>query len=1128
MNYTQRGYQVQGFHGLSDQGSVGPTEDSTFTYTFETFFHPYVGALMQLVNQAPSLGTFFDPSQWSKVVPPSSLPAWYRLPDTTTLGAFYPVASSPVVQVDPMKMTLDVDLNGGSYATYNWELFFHLPVAVAVHLSKNQRFAEAQRWFHYVFDPTSPSTDPNVGGADRYWKFLAFRTPSNPTADQQAQQLIAHRTIAELIALLSKPAGECTPAEVSAREAVLRGYQEIADSPFRPHAVARTRTVAYQYYVVMKYLDNLIAWGDSLFAQDTIETLNEATLLYVLAANLLGPRPTRLPAQSTTAPLCYNDFKRLWRDQGTTGTNTMSNALVEIEGQFPFNWAPPPGGDGGGGNSPLFGIGNTLYFCVPPNSKLLGYWDTVSDRLFKLRNCMNLQGIVQKLPLFDPPLDPGMLVKAMAAGIDVGSAVSGLNQPLGPVRAMPWIQKASELANEVRALGSALLSAFEKGDAEQLALLRQGHEVTIQKMALGTRFLQWQQARAATESLLKTRASALERYAYYQRLLGLTPDPSVAPATLALDHPGLTDPVLTEENFDSVYNALVAKYDLAVPVQPFLNLPLATVSSPSAQSGASGPGNLYLNINEDSELNTLLPTARDTRLAASIAEVLAGVLTFIPEFNLNLAFWGVGGTSKVFGGSKASDAIKIGAEILRTVSAYQQDQAGIASKTASYQRRADEWVLQSNLAARELVQIGRQILGSLIAERVAQSEYQTAKQQVDNAQAVNSFLGTKFTNADLYQWMQGELSSLYYQYYRFALDTARKAERTMKQELMRPEVDATSYVQTNYWDGGRQGLLSGDRLHFDVKRLEAAYLDNNARELELTRHVSLRRLDPFALLTLRITGSCQVKIPEWLYDLDCPGHYLRRLKSVSLSIPAVVGPYQGVNCTLTLLQSSIRRLPRSAGVDYRRRGSDDPDFVDYPGTGQQIVTSSGNGDSGLFETNLRDERFLPFEGAGAESTWRLDLPDVPSFDYTTIADVVLHVRYTARQGGDELRAHATQALTNLPPTSDSPNLFLLFSLRHDFPSEWATRQANSIQLTLTKAMFPYAVQRATLSSDGTVTLFAAQGGSMVPARVSVTPWVRGLVGPSGSAAVTIQASVLSASVPGDVYMLLPYTATLPG
>jgi hypothetical protein len=35
---------------------------------------------------------------------------------------------------------------------------------------------------------------------------------------------------------------------------------------------------------------------------------------------------------------------------------------------------------------PLFGIGRALYFCIPRNDKLLGYWDTVADRLFKIRH----------------------------------------------------------------------------------------------------------------------------------------------------------------------------------------------------------------------------------------------------------------------------------------------------------------------------------------------------------------------------------------------------------------------------------------------------------------------------------------------------------------------------------------------------------------------------------------------------------------------------------------------------------------------------------------------------------------------------------------------------------------------
>ena len=143
--------------------------------------------------------------------------------------------------------------------------------------------------------------------------------------------------------------------------------------------------------------------------------------------------------------------------------------------------------------------------------------------------------------------------------------------------------------------------------------------------------------------------------------------------------------------------------------------------------------------------------------------------------------------------------------------------------------------------------------------------------------------------------MQSDLSGLYYQYYRFACDTARKAEQTMKQELMRPELDATQFIQFNYWDSGHQGLLSGEALYLDIKRMELAYHDSNQRELELTRHVSLRQLDPLALLTLKITGSCTVTVPEWLYDRDCPGHYMRRIKTVAVSTPSVVGPNTSLN-----------------------------------------------------------------------------------------------------------------------------------------------------------------------------------------------------------------------------------------
>jgi hypothetical protein len=1024
---------VVGFHDAlaASQAEVVPNEntDIRFNYTFENFFHPFVGELISKLNR-DSLSGMLD-ARWQDGLKQPFFEAFY-----------HPIISE-LVQVESFPKEIDVDEHL-PYANYNWELFFHIPLTIAVHLSKSQRFAEAQRWFHYIFDPTS--NDLSLDPPFRFWKFLAFRKEGDS------------KQIDEIVRLLSVPRADLSPEDQLRQDDILNGYNAIRNKPFQPHAVARTRHLAYQYSVVMKYLDNLIAWGDHLFQQDTIESINEATQRYVLAANLLGPRPQRVPPRGMARPKTFAQLRQ-------EGLGPIGNALVELEGQFPFNLAAPnPGAPGAGDTSAVFGLGRTLYFSIPRNDKMLGYWDLVADRLFKIRNCMNIAGVVRPLALFDPPIDPGMLVKAAAAGIDVSNIVNGLNQPAGPVRCMILIQKALELCNEVRSLGGALLSAIEKSDAERLTLIRQRHEIQIQQMAQDALFLKWQSAREATQSLLTSRDTALERLRYYQRLLGLPADQN-APDDLALDHRELT-----EENFDEAYGALVKQYDKELTLQKLSDLKLAGDSSPGIFSGFSGSGKLYLTGNEDKELNIHLPVARDARLIASAANVLASAVNFIPDSKVHGHYWGVGLSATVSGGQKLAIAAKIAAEIAQITAAWEQDQAGMTGRYASYERRADEWLLQYNLAAHELIQIGRQILTSLIAEQIAHHEYLSVQQQIANAQEVDQFLHDKFTNEELHLWMQGEISRLYYEYYRFAFDTARRAERTMKQELMRPELDAHDFVKFNYWDGGRKGLLSGEALHLDLKRMEMAYYDNNKRELELTRHVSLRQLNPLALLTLKATGSCTVTVPEWLYDLDCPGHYMRRIKNVALSIPCVVGPYTSVNCALSLLKSSLRKSP-IAGDDYMRQGSDDDRFVDYIGATQSVVTSSANNDGGMFETNLRDERFLPFEGAGAESTWKLELPrpqDYPAFDYATISDVILHIRYTARQGVDPGKVRT--ALDDLLRQASQSNLALLFSLRHDFPTEWAAfvNGAGDFSATIRKDYFPYFTQGKPITVVGLV------------------------------------------------------------
>ena len=74
-----------------------------------------------------------------------------------------------------------------------------------------------------------------------------------------------------------------------------------------------------------------------------------------------------------------------------------------------------------------------------------------------------------------------------------------------------------------------------------------------------------------------------------------------------------------------------------------------------------------------------------------------------------------------------------------------------------------------------------------------------------------------------------------------------------------------------------RGLDGREMLSAALRQMEKAYLDENAREYQLTKQISLRQHFPAQFLQLRLTGRCEIEIPEWMFDLDFPGHYLRRI-----------------------------------------------------------------------------------------------------------------------------------------------------------------------------------------------------------------------------------------------------------
>jgi receptor-binding and translocation channel-forming TcA subunit of Tc toxin/ABC toxin-like protein/neuraminidase-like protein len=942
-------------------------------FHFKNFYHPFVCDFGKLVHNPlkgiPALmsrSTQLKDSGFSfrQTYQPTT---WVVEPPTESL---YP---KEIVDFSP----------DGAYSSYNWELFFHAPLFIANSLSKNQRFEEARDWYHFIFNPIGvESATPGGSPMSKYW----ITKPFFATTDLRYIKDRIDNILRMLAGDASVP-GFSAQAKKDLEDQVL----DWRTNPFEPHRIANYRTVAYQKTVVMKYLDNLIAWGDYLFRQDSMESINEATQLYILAAEILGPRPKKMPAQAKPPLESFNELEKEF--------DKFSNALVEVE-----NLVPPLAGNlpNDGDLAPL----PMLYFCIPQNDKMVGYWDTVADRLFKIRHCMNIEGVARQLALFEPPIDPAALVKAVAGGVDIASALADLNAPLPLYRFNVLLQKANEVCNDVKSLGGALLAALEKKDSEEMGLLRQGQEIRMLEAVRSVREKQVEEAKENLAGVKKSKATIETRRNYYRDIERLT----------------------TQEQ---------------------------------------------LHLDKMGEAHNKQEIAQGIKLGASIVSILPAI---------NLGASGFGGSPLIaakIGGLELGQAANLASDVLSFLSQIASNDASMASSKASFDRRWEDWKLQERLADKELAQLDSQIAAAELRIAIAEKELENHVLQIENAKAIDDFMHSKYTNQELYQWQVGQISGVYFQSYKLAYDLAKRAERCFRFEL---GLQDSSYINFGYWDSLKKGLLSGEKLQYDLRRLETAYLDQNRRELELTKHVSLVLLDPLALIRLRETGRCFFRLPEEILDLDYPGHYFRRIKSVSLTVPCVVGPYTTISCTLRLLKNSIRLNTANGDNGYPRNiddqglPADDPRFIENNIPVKAVATSNAQNDSGVFEMSFRDERYLPFEGAGAVSEWSLELfndsnadfgKPLRQFDYATIVDAILHVKYTAREDVGAFKNSAVAHLRDYFGQDDASPSLQLFNLRQEFPTEWhrflnPTTGGNVFELPMSSSLFPFRDEGKTL------------------------------------------------------------------
>lgn len=320
-------------------------------------------------------------------------------------------------------------------------------------------------------------------------------------------------------------------------------------------------------------------------------------------------------------------------------------------------------------------------------------------------------------------------------------------------------------------------------------------------------------------------------------------------------------------------------------------------------------------------------------------------------------------------------------------------------RNEAFNRRTQEWehtLAQSRL---ELAQVKAQLRVQREQANSSRLQYASAEMALRQARLMFDLLEKRFTTSQLYQWLNTQFSSFYLQAYDMALSLCLDAQACWHYE--RAESDRT-FVHAAQWNSHRSGLSAGEGLKLSLINMQAAYFHNHARPMEITKTISLRQLkakDPNATrnaawdelsASLKKTGIVEFELTKALFDADYPEHYLRRIKSISVTLPATLSPYEDIRATLTQTHHTIH-TPDKGEFEYSSHRIN-----------EQIALSTGLNDSGLFTLNFDGgDRYLPFEFTGAVSGWRLSFPN-PSAQQAmlnSLTDIIIHVRYVAKSAG---------------------------------------------------------------------------------------------------------------------------------
>jgi hypothetical protein len=946
-----------------------------------------------------------------------------------------------------------------AFITYFRETFFQIHFLIADHFNSQQRFAEAQRWYQRIFDPTASDALP--------WRYREFRE--------------VDRTPESLRDDLTNPQA-------------LDAYRK---DQFNPHAIARVRPGAYEKAIVMKFVDNLLDWGDSLFAQFTMESVNQATVLYVMAADVLGRRPAELGScgEQDGGGKTYDAIAPLLRPPAPDNprSETTADVLVEEAETFTLDLG-------------VVFIGQ-LFVVAAPTAAADVMLPTATDRMndgdaalqtWKAKQGTPLAALYSGDPIGgaavevigtdgrrargpegDPiaPPDPDLPLGGIPGsldprrfgqvhspkglepadhGLDVSSGFTKVTGPLkhgrDPGRWKPHF-KPHELVRSRLVFcipPNDELNAYWDRVEDKLNKIRSCMDITGVRRRLelfapeiDPRMLVRMRAAGlslddvmsvTTGSLPPHRFSYLIEKAKQHAALVQSFGNQVLSALEKRDGEELTRLRTVHEQNLLQLRRRSTQLEIDTAEDTIAGLVSQKAAAQYRQDYFSSLSESGL-LASESRQQGFQREAGNFRTMAGAAQVIASILSIIPDAGAP--------TAMKFGGSQLGAAGRSVAEGFSALAAFNDTQASAAAAEASNRRRDQEWCHQVETARREIAQLDKQIAAAEIRRDIAIEAQKIHDRSLDQTQEIFDLLRDRFTNFGRFTWLSGELQKLHRLAFDGALRMARLAEQAYRFE--RPDQAVLETLGGNYWDAGNAGLLAGDRLMLDLHNLERAYLETDYRKHELEDSFSLARFNPDALWKLKTGQECEFEVPEWYFDLIHAGHYRRRIKAVRFSMPCVIGPHTSVGATLRLTGSNVRSEPRM--------DSSTPVPLRHTTT---VATSLAQSDAGVFEFSFRDDRYMPFEGAGVNSRWQLKLPTaVKPFDYRTISDVILRISYTAEE--DALLEQAIEdASDGVVTFLAAPGVERMLSIRNDFPVAWnELLDGGSTQLEIGDVHLPF-------------------------------------------------------------------------